>query len=132
MEGEYETEPLTIDGEDFGTIAAGGEATALLRRAESYATTILRRAESEHRTFIVKLEQMRDDPATFFSREITGALSDVFDSTGTFIRTFALSDLDSLELLINDDPEIARRLERQRNEAQRDEAIERREQELRN
>jgi hypothetical protein len=129
MAGGYEDRELVIGDRSFGEIAARGRATSVIREAESYVTTILRRAEAEHRTFLVKLAQMRENPSVFFARERADAMIALFEGDGMQVETFLTPDLEDFQLMINDDPEIRRRVERLRNQLQRTEAMERRERE---
>lgn len=127
MTGEYTTTPVVIGDRDFGTIAAGGEATDIIRAAEADVDQAVRRAEAEHRRFLVKLEQMRDNPSVFFTRERTDALRAFFESDAIDIVPFAAAGVRDVRLLINNDPEVRREQERIRNSQERREAMERRE-----
>jgi len=130
MRGEYVSEPLVLGGVEIGRLAPRGEASRLIERAESDVNTMLQRAEAEHRTYLVRLRQMRDDPAVFFARERADALAELFEDPSIQVTTFATSDLERLELILNRDPDIARRQEQERNRRERDEAIRAREEQV--
>ncbi len=128
VEGRYELEALTLGDEEFGTIAAQGNAAGEIERADAYASSIVSEAEARAETFRVKLQLMRENPRTFYAREWADAFEALFENDMMFLKTFTMpGDAASLSILLNDDPEIARDIERERNIRQTDEAIRRRE-----
>lgn len=130
LNNAYASEPLVVDGEEIGTIRVSGEVAQLLSEAQSYRDSVADLAQAEVNTFTAALAQYSENPAAFVARRWSLAMRTIFESDDRLVTVFTLPpDAESFRLLLNDDPEIRRRIERELNRIARDRAIERREEE---
>ncbi|TVQ60564.1 MAG: hypothetical protein EA379_08035 [Phycisphaerales bacterium] len=96
-----------------GAQKISGLAATLINEAGQYRTGIVGRSRTEVEIFKAKLEQYRANPAVLISREWADAYTVLMGRSG--VQLMMLPDDALLEVWMNRDPEIARRLERARN-----------------
>lgn len=139
IDGEYRTEPLriedpltgepiTVAGTDeprnFGNVTVQGQVATQIRDAESYRVEVVNRAKQEQNRFAIALEQYRANPALFVTDRWGNAMAQL--NSRSFVERFMLpAGSSSVQLLLNDDPAIARRAERARNQRDAEAARER-------
>jgi len=111
-------EPITgPDGSprDFGNTVVRGEVASQIRNAELYRNEVVSRARQEQGRFEIALEQYRANPALFVADRWSTAMVSL--NNNSFVERFMVpAGSNQIELLLNDDPEIARRAERARNQ----------------
>lgn len=139
IDGEYRTEPLRIEdpltGEpitlagtdepkNFGNVTVQGLVASQIRDAELYRVEVVNRAKQEQNRFAIALEQYRANPALFVTDRWGTAMAQL--NQNSFVERFMLpSGSNAVQLLLNDDPAIARRAERARNEREAEAARQR-------
>ncbi len=130
IDGAYRTEPLfienpltgeqiTVEGTDtprnFGNVSVQGMVASMIREAEAYRVEVVNEARQEQNRFEIALEQYRANPALFVADRWGTAMAEL--TQNSFVERFMLpAGSNQVQLLLNDDPEIARRAERARNE----------------
>lgn len=129
IDGQYASAPLQIEdpltGEpitgpdgtprNFGNVVVRGEVASLIRNAELYRSEVVSRARREQGRFEIALEQYRANPSLFVADRWSTAMVRLNESS--FVERFMIpAGSNRIELLLNDDPEIARRAERARNQ----------------
>lgn len=112
FEGEFEDQPLTFEGEDLGTIRIAGRVAETINRAKTYRQTVASREQRNAEVFRAKREQFLSNPGYFVVREWSDAIAEMRRKTPTEVFSVPAT-LAGLELLINTDPEINRRRERE-------------------
>jgi len=114
--------PVTIDGAAV-EITPGGQVTRILNDARQYRTDVVTRARSRAEVFEAKLAQFRVDPAVLVA-------SDWADAYQAFLKdhyeTIVTPPHTNGELVLTPDPEIPRKMERERNRRQADMTIQER------
>jgi len=114
LTGEPITDPATGEPRNFGNIVVQGQVASMIRQAESYRIEVVNRARQEEGRYAIALEQYRANPGLFVTDRWSNAMTRLNDRS--FVERFMLpSGSNRVELLLNDDPEIARRAERARN-----------------
>ncbi len=102
--------PVEIDGRTIEN-RVSGEVTRILNEARQYEDTIVSRRRAELGTFQAKLTQFRINPAVVVHRDLSDALMVLLAREN--VEKFLLPQgTDTLEMLINRDPEIAKAIER--------------------
>jgi len=117
-------EPVEIDGQAYEGLTSG-EASSILNAARRYRTNVVAQARSLAQTFNAKLEQFRNDRAVLMASDWRKAY-ETFLSSGVFEVMLLPPGTQNLEFLINSDPEILRRLERQRNRGEAERNVQQR------
>ena len=121
-------EPLTVAGtseaRDFGGVTVQGLVASQIRDAELYRVEVVNKAKREQNRFAIALEQYRANPALFVADRWSNAMAQL--NMNSFVERFMLpAGSDSVQLLLNDDPAIARDAERARNQRDAEAARER-------
>lgn len=124
-----EGEPVEIDGRTYEGLVSG-EASSILNAARRYRTNVVAEARSLAQAFNAKLEQFRGDRRVLMASDWRDAY-ETFLEQGAFEVMLLPPGSENLQFLINSDPEIRRRLERQRNRREAQENVERRLEEVR-
>lgn len=130
IDGEYRTTALYIDDpltglpitqgasdepRNFGNVTVQGQVASQIRDAESYRVDVVNRARQEQNRFEIALEQYRANPSLFVADRWSAAMLQL--TQNSFVERFMLpAGSQQVQLLLNDDPEIARRAERARNQ----------------
>lgn len=129
IDGQYASAPLQIEnpltgepitgpgGEprDFGSVVVRGQVATQIREAELYRNEVVSKARREEGRFEIALEQYRANPGFFVADRWSNAMIQL--NNNSFVERFMVPDgSNQIELLLNDDPEIARRAERARNQ----------------
>lgn len=122
----FDSQPIQIDGAEV-TPSIGGEVASMLSAAVQYRSGVVDRARSDLAVFQAKLAQYKTNPEVMVTADWTGALAGFFGDERIEIF-FHPTGADTLELVINTDPEIAADRERRMLAAQNDEARRQREQ----
>ncbi|MFI4854831.1 MAG: SPFH domain-containing protein [Phycisphaerales bacterium JB065] len=139
IDGQYRTQPLYIEdpltgeqiteaGSDvprnFGNVSVQGMVASMIRDAETYRVEVVNDARQEQNRFEIALEQYRANPALFVVDRWGTAMAQL--TQNSFVERFMLpAGSNQVQLLLNDDPEIARRAERARNQREAEEARQR-------
>lgn len=119
-----------MQGDDTPSGAViSGEVAEMLSDAENRRFAIASRAEGERSLFEAKLRQFESNPSLMISRDWSLALETFLSRP--FVQSLVLPAGQHPELVINEDPDILRQLEIQRNQAEGRQALEDRELERR-
>lgn len=102
---------------------ASGEVTALLNEARQYRADIVNRAQADATSFLAKLEQFENNPLYMVNREWKEALTRFMDRDSVQVLWLP-EGTDTLELVINADPDVMKELDRARKERESREAQE--------
>jgi regulator of protease activity HflC (stomatin/prohibitin superfamily) len=116
-------EPVEIDGEIVSG-QASGVVSELINDAKATASSRILQAIAEHQLFAAKQQQFEANPSLMVARDWSAAMSDFLNKS--FVSSIMLPDGVRAELLINNDPDIVKELERAAKERQAVEADERR------
>jgi len=110
LDGKYNGANVELNGRVYPEIRPSGTVSMRVAEARSYQSSIVQRARAQSDTFRAKLAQYRANPRVFLVREWTEAMS-AFLADPT-VETFLIPPgVDTVELLINSDPDIARAIE---------------------
>ncbi|MEM7754718.1 MAG: SPFH domain-containing protein [Planctomycetota bacterium] len=110
---------------DGTTVAASGEVAGLLANAESERSAAVNAARADLALFEAKLAQFGSNPKLMVSRDWASAYADFLDKP--FVQTMRLPTDVSPMLVINEDPDIIKEIDRQRKRAEAIDAAQRRE-----
>lgn len=112
-----EGRPIEINGETTGSLVSG-EISELLTQAQSIASDRVSHAMAQLENFRSKQAQFEANPKLMIARDWSSAMAEFLDKD--FVSTIVLPEGVSLEMLINNDPDIAREIDREkkRREAQ--------------
>jgi regulator of protease activity HflC (stomatin/prohibitin superfamily) len=115
LTGESITRPESGEPRNFGNVTVQGQVATQIREAQTYRVETVNRARSERNRFEIALEQYRVNPAFFVADRWGTAMAQLAENS--FVERFMLpAGAQQVQLLLNDDPEIARRAERARNQ----------------
>ncbi|MGJ8637648.1 MAG: SPFH domain-containing protein [Phycisphaerales bacterium] len=123
-----EGRPVEIDGEMVGALVSG-EISEILTSASSYASNRVSQAIAQLENFNAKLAQYEANPRLMVARDRANAMSEFL--ARDFVSSFILPEGVSLEVLINNDPDIARELDRMRKRREAEESLELRREDMR-
>lgn len=107
----------------------GGDVARILSEARQYRSAVQDRAKSELTVFQAKLEQFKTNPTVMVTADWTEAMGMFFSDPRLEIH-FVPAGTDTLELVINGDPEIAARNEQARRQKDNEEARQKRNEEM--
>lgn len=99
-----------------------GNVTRIINEARQYRTDVVATARADAARFAAKLEQYRANPEVFVTTEWRTAYQDFLSFSKAEIFPMP-PDSSMIEVILNSDPEIARELERQRNQAEAEQTI---------
>lgn len=116
-------EPVEIDGVVVRDLVSG-EVTQILTRAETDAENRAKSAKGDYEIFEEKLKQFRTNPRVMIAHDWTSAMN-AFLSRDT-VSTIVLPEGIDAEMFINNDPDIARELDRARKRREAERALEQR------
>ncbi len=117
--------PITIEGIELNP-SIGGQVSAMLSESRQYRSGVVDRARSDLAVFRAKLKQYQTNPSVMVTTDWTDAMSQFFADERIEVFFNPLGT-DTLELVINSDPEIAARRERAMLKKQNDAALDERE-----
>ncbi len=108
---------VEIDGQMTGSLVSG-EISELLTQAQSMASDRVSHAMAQLENFRSKQAQYEANPKLMIARDWSSAMAEFLDKD--FVSTIVLPKGVSLEMLVNNDPDIAREIDREkkRREAQ--------------
>ncbi|GAB4555363.1 MAG: hypothetical protein Tsb0013_18120 [Phycisphaerales bacterium] len=116
LDGSYDGANVTILGETYNDITMGGEGASIVRDALRRSRTMGDIARRETENYQAKLEQYLANPRAFIVREWSENMNRFLGYRS--VQTYLLPPgVERFELMINNDPEIARQI--QREESQR-------------
>jgi len=116
-----EGRPVEIDGVVVEDLVSGA-VTQILKRAETDASNRINDAIAGYERFAAKLEQFETNPRLMIAHDWSSAMAE-FLSRDT-VSTILLPEGVDAEMFINNDPDIARELDRSRKRQEADEARE--------
>ena len=117
-------EPVVIDDREVGDVVSG-DVTTVINAARRYRSTVASRERARLSTFRSILQQFRLNPSVVIHREWADAFNEFLGKD--FVQLMhAPAGTDVLELMINQDPSIAKEMEQQKREAAAAAARERR------
>lgn len=128
IESVFEGRPVVVDGTERNP-PVGGTVAEMMYQAERHRSTVVDAAKSDLALFQAKLGQFRQNPTVMVSADWTDALGSFFGDERVEVF-FNPSGVDTLELLINRDPELRVEQERRQREAEAERAAEDRRQEM--
>ncbi len=124
-------EAVAIDGQ---TVVVSGEVAEIISEARRYRTDVVAQARRRAAAFEAKLPLYRENPRVFTASEWSRAYK-AFRDQGVDEAFYLPGNASDVQILLNSDPEIAKRLEEARNTAEakkaREKAIERQAEEFR-
>lgn len=123
-----EGRPVEIDGEMVSGLVSG-EVSEILTNATTYASNRVSQAIAQLENFNAKLSQYEANPRLMIARDRANAMSEFMERD--FVSSFILPEGVSLEVLINNDPDIARELDRMRKRREAEESLELRREDMR-
>ena len=101
--------PVTINGQTVNPLV-GGEVATTLSQARQYRSAVVDRAGSDLAIFRAKLKQFQINPAVMVTADWTSAMSKFLGDPAVEVF-FNPPGTNTLELVINKDPEIAKQRE---------------------
>lgn len=115
----FDGRPVEIDGQTVNP-SLGGEVYAMLSDAIEYRTAVVDQARADLAVYQAKVEQFQKSPAVMVMADWTGAVSKFFadERVETFFQPVGT---DTLELVINADPDIVAEKQRRMLQEQNDE-----------
>ncbi|MEM7621805.1 MAG: SPFH domain-containing protein [Planctomycetota bacterium] len=117
-------ETVAVEGVTIDPLVSG-QVAEILSSADNTYRAITTDAEAQKLIFEAKLAQFEANPRLLVTRDWREALSEFLDKP--FVQTMMLPVGGMAELLINEDPDILRELERERNRLEGERAFEQRE-----
>jgi len=109
LDGELAGRDVEINGTTYPEVALAGEASRSISEAKQSRTTLVDMARQKSLTFEAKLAQYRANPNVFLVREWTEALRMVMAQP--HVQTFMIAGKSQFQILLNNDPEVARALQ---------------------
>lgn len=106
--------PVEIEGEEV-RVSLGGQAASTMSRARQYRDIAVDIARSDLTDFQAKLAVYKSNPSVMVATNWMGALSSFFSDPSLEVF-FQPTGTDLYELVINADPEIRARMERERRQ----------------
>lgn len=116
-------EPVEIDGRVIAG-QASGLVSELINDATATASSRISQAIAEYQLFEAKQQQYEANPSLMIARDWSGAMSEFLNKD--FVSSMLLPAGVQAEMLINNDPDILKELERKRKELQANDAFEKR------
>jgi len=123
-----EGRPVEIDGEMTGSLVSG-EISELLTEAQTYSSYRISRAIAQLENFRSKQAQFEANPKLMIARDWSSAMSEFLDRD--FVSTIVLPKGVSAEVLINNDPDIAREIDRAKKRREAQDSIDARREDMR-
>ncbi|MEM1331199.1 MAG: SPFH domain-containing protein [Planctomycetota bacterium] len=123
IEMMLEGNAIDLDGDVVESLVSG-EVTELINRAKQDATTLVNRRSAEYATFLAKSEQFAANPLLTIQRSWREAF-EVFMARDTVQVLASPPGTDTLELIINQDPDIRKELDRAQKAREAEEARQR-------
>jgi len=124
----FEGRPVDIDGQSTGSLVSG-EISELLTRAQSYSSNRVSLAIAQLENFRSKQAQFEANPKLMIARDWSSAMGDFLAKD--FVSTIVLPRGVSAEMLINNDPDIAREIDRMKKRREAAESIDSRREDMR-
>lgn len=115
-----EGRPVEIDGEIAESLVSG-EISEILNEAQTISSNRVNQAIASLENFRSKQAQFEANPKLMIARDWSSAMGEFL--TKDFVSTIVLPEGVSAELLINNDPDIARELDRQRKRREAQESL---------
>ena len=100
---------VTINGKTYAEVSLGGEASQSISEARRARTGLVDEARQRSLTFAAKVDQYRANPTVFLVREWAEAMGKVL--AFPHVQTFVVAADGNFEILLNNDPEVARELQ---------------------
>ena len=119
IEAMIEGETIEVDGEAVESLVSG-QVTELINRARQDATTLVNRRAAEFAAFAAKSEQFAANPLLTIQRTWREAFQTFVDRETVQVLA-SPPGTDALELIINQDPDIRKELDRARKEQEAEE-----------
>jgi len=119
---------VEIDGEMSGSLVSG-EISELLTQAQTDSSNRISLAIAQLENFRSKQAQYEANPKLMIARDWSGAMGDFLDKD--FVSTIVLPKGVSAEMLINNDPDIAREIDRMKKRREAEGSIEQRREDMR-
>jgi len=116
-------EPVEIDGRVI-TGQASGVVSELINDATAIASSRISQAIAEQQLFEAKQKQFEANPSLMIARDWSAAMSEFLNKG--FVSSMMLPEGVDAELMINNDPDILKELERAKKKRQADDAFEER------
>lgn len=119
-----EGRPVEVAGQAYPAGLVSGAVSEILQQARGESSAMVSRAIADRDLFRAKLKQFESNPSLMIARDWSAALGMFLNKP--FVQVMYLPEnMDTAELLINEDPAIVRELDRERK---RREALEAKEQ----
>ena len=109
FDGDLTGRDIEINGRTYPEVALAGEASQAISLARRARTSLVDAARQRALTFEAKLAQYRANPRVFVIREWTEALAATL--ARPHVQAFLVSSRADFEIMLNNDPEIARALQ---------------------
>jgi membrane protease subunit HflK len=124
----FEGRPVVVDGAEHNP-PVGGRVAQMMFDAERYRSTVVDQAKSDLALFQAKLQQFRTNPTVMVAADWTDALGSLLNDQRVEVF-FNPPGIDTLEVLINRDPELRKEQERRMRAQQAGRARDEREQNM--
>lgn len=121
--GERNGRNVEINGRVYPEVIFAGRAAEQISAADRTRQVVVSTARRDARLYEAKLEQYRANPSAFVAREFSEAMREFLISD--HVQTFFAPSASAFELQLNNDPDIARALQRARQQKLTDEFLRR-------
>lgn len=127
----FEGQPVEIDGTIYPAGLVSGEVAKVISEARGQVSTMVSQAIADRDFFLAKLSQLESNQDLMIARDWSDALAQFLGRD--FVQTMVLPEgVDLAELLISEDPQIRKELDRLRKRSEADEAAQQRIEQQRN
>ena len=109
LDGDFSGRDVEINGRVYPEVTLAGEASQAMSEARRARTGLVDDARQRALTFEAKLAQYRANPSVFLSREWSEAMGRVLSQP--HVQAFLVASKSDFQLMLNNDPEIARALQ---------------------
>jgi len=113
LDGAIDGSSVTVDHVVYDGVRLSGEVASMMSDARQFRSTVVQRAQRQAETFSAKLAQYRANPSVFVTSEWADFYRSFLGARNVEVF-WAPAGLQSFEIVINSDPEIARQQERER------------------
>ena len=121
LAGKRNGRDVRINGRTYPEVVVAGEAARRISTARRTRQVLVSGARRKAAIYQAKLEQYRANPTAFVAREVSEALREFIAENQ--IQQFFVPSASDFQLMLNNDPEIARALQRARQQRLTDEFL---------
>ncbi len=120
----FDGKPVEVDGKMINPLV-GGDVATRLSKARQYRSAVVDRAGADLSLFQAKLKQFQSNPVVMVNADWTSAMSKFLGDPAVQVF-FNPPGTDTLEMVLNKDPEIAKKRESELRRKKNEEAVKKR------